>query len=298
MVDRRGIGLIVAGTSGRGVGASGWISGTTLGLSFWIGWAIYSITATLASLLEIGSSLRILESLKVAAPAWQAWTSGWSSIVALVALFPAIWILATLTRPTKAPAWRIIAIQTPAAAAFWVLHYAGYSLVRLIVYRLFGTSYAVESDPILYELPRDLSVYAVVLGCIWTAAFLRDRAAPSAVAGSGPALFDIRDNAHVIRVPTDDILAVSSAGNYVEFQLKDGRKPLMRATLAGVEARLKPHGFTRTHRSWLANTARVAEIKPTGSGDFTLVLQGGLAVPLSRRFRQDFDTQGGALDAR
>ncbi len=83
----------------------------------------------------------------------------------------------------------------------------------------------------------------------------------------------------------DDILAVRSAGNYVEFLLADGRAPLMRATLAGVEAQLRPHGVARTHRSWLVNTGRIEEIEPARSGDYRLSLKGGIEAPLSRRFR-------------
>ena len=36
----------------------------------------------------------------------------------------------------------------------------------------------------------------------------------------------------------DDILAATSAGNYVEFILADGRRPLMRVTLAAVEGEI------------------------------------------------------------
>jgi DNA-binding LytR/AlgR family response regulator len=133
----------------------------------------------------------------------------------------------------------------------------------------------------------------LIVVAIWWALALEDRAEASAAArAASPPTFDIRDNAHVIRVATQDILAVSSADNYVEFHLRDGRRPLMRATLAAIEARLMPHGFTRTHRSWLANTAHIVELKPTGAGDFTVVLQNGLEIPLSRRFRAEFNAQG------
>ncbi len=59
----------------------------------------------------------------------------------------------------------------------------------------------------------------------------------------------------------------------------------MRSTLAATEAELGPHGFVRTHRSWLVNVARVRELEAVGSGDFVLRLEGGAEAPLSRRFR-------------
>ena len=98
-----------------------------------------------------------------------------------------------------------------------------------------------------------------------------------------PVSFDIRDGARIIRVPLADILAVSSAGNYVEFRLADGRRPLMRATLAAVEAELSRFGFVRVHRSWLVNTERVTGLRPDGSGDWTVEL-GAVEAPLSRRY--------------
>ena len=81
----------------------------------------------------------------------------------------------------------------------------------------------------------------------------------------------------------EDILAVTSAGNYVEFLLVDGRRLLMRASLQGMEAELAPRGFLRTHRSWLVNSRKVTALRPEGSGDYTVDL-GAQAVPLSRRF--------------
>ena len=97
-------------------------------------------------------------------------------------------------------------------------------------------------------------------------------------------MFEIRDGARTLRQPVGEILAATSAGNYVEFVLADGRRPLMRATLRAVEASLAPSGFIRTHRSWLVNRASVRLIEAEGSGDFRLELEGGAAAPLSRRF--------------
>jgi DNA-binding LytR/AlgR family response regulator len=81
----------------------------------------------------------------------------------------------------------------------------------------------------------------------------------------------------------ENILAVRSAGNYVEFILTDDRRPLMRSSLAAIQQALATHGFVRTHKSWLVNEARVAGLRPEGSGDYTIEL-GALEAPLSRRF--------------
>ena len=68
-------------------------------------------------------------------------------------------------------------------------------------------------------------------------------------------------------MPFADILAESSAGNYVEFALTDGRKLLMRRPLSAVESELAGYGFVRTHRSWLVNEKAVTGLNPEGSGD-------------------------------
>jgi DNA-binding LytR/AlgR family response regulator len=85
-------------------------------------------------------------------------------------------------------------------------------------------------------------------------------------------------------VPVGEILAVQAARNYVEFVLEDGRRPLMRASIAQIEAALAPAGFVRTHRSWLVNAERVRALSAAGSGDFRLDLGGCLTAPLSRRY--------------
>ena len=95
--------------------------------------------------------------------------------------------------------------------------------------------------------------------------------------------FDIRDGARLTRVRLDQILAVVSAGNYVEFILDDGRKLLMRSPLSALENELGPLGFVRTHRSWLVNPGRMTALKPEGSGDYSVEL-GSIIAPLSRRF--------------
>jgi DNA-binding LytR/AlgR family response regulator len=100
---------------------------------------------------------------------------------------------------------------------------------------------------------------------------------------SSPATFDIRDGAKLTRVPLAQILAVSSAGNYVEFALADGRRLLMRSPLSAVESELAGRGFVRTHRSWLVNEKAVTGLNPEGSGDYDVSL-GSMNVPLSRRF--------------
>jgi DNA-binding LytR/AlgR family response regulator len=47
--------------------------------------------------------------------------------------------------------------------------------------------------------------------------------------------------------------------------------------------------FVRTHRSWVVNIGHLRELRPLGGGDFEVRLEGGLAIPLSRRFSEALD---------
>ena len=47
----------------------------------------------------------------------------------------------------------------------------------------------------------------------------------------------------------------------------------MRTTLRELTDQLTPHGFQRTHRSWLVNAGRMLSLERTGSGDYTAALE-------------------------
>jgi len=212
---------------------------------------------------------------------WKAWT--WTLTSAATAL-PGTFLCMLAVRYASPTEWgwlRAIGLHGVAALTYTILHVAGFVVLRKIVYAAMGDSYG--ASPLLsefpYELRKDLLSYAANVTLFWLAGEQQRRAG---VVGSRPT-FDIRDGSRLIRVAVDDILAVSSAGNYVEFRLTDGRKPLMRSTLAAIGAELEPLGLIRTHRSWLINVARVTGYESDGSGDWTVHL-GDLHTPLSRRF--------------
>ncbi len=182
------------------------------------------------------------------------------------------------------PWWRTLGIHLAVLVLFSLAHVAGFVLLRQLIWGALGETYDfgnwLERFP--YELRKDAVSYSMIMLAFW---LVRERMvrSPAPAPPSEPATFDIRDGARLVRASTADILAVSSAGNYAEFHLADGRKPLMRASLASLEAKLGEQGFIRTHRSWLVNAARVTELTPEGSGDYAVTI-GGVVAPLSRRF--------------
>ena len=254
---------------------------------FWWGWAGLAAIAAAIALMNVLTRVHDAAANNLAEPVWRPVTYEVSSVLVLTLLYPAIWRLAQGVSPWKGGLARVLSVHVAGALGFAAVHIGAFVLIRKAVFALLGQDYRFGGlAPFFYELPKDLVTYAVVVVLVWGLARMFDGLPrPVARGPAGSVTFDIRDGAKVVRVRIDDILAVRSAGNYVEFLLADGRSPLMRATLAGVEAQLSPHGVARTHRSWLVNTGRIEAIDPARSGDFRLSLKGGIEAPLSRRFR-------------
>jgi len=242
----------------------------------------YSFTAA-AVLVGVFNTINVITTvhaepnLSIVAPIiWEG-----SSWVTLLLFFWVPWLAWRLAPFGVQPRWKL-ALHIPAAVMFSLCHVEGFVLLRKSLYWLFGAHYQFGAflPNFLYEFRKDVLGYVLfIAGFALIGRLLHQRLAQPDM----PATFDIRDGAKLVRVAFADILAVSSAGNYVEFVLRDGRKPLMRSPLSALEEHLAPHGFVRTHRSWMVNAHAVTGLKPEGSGDYRIEL-GALTVPLSRRF--------------
>jgi hypothetical protein len=195
------------------------------------------------------------------------------------------WLAWRLAPVTVRPRWRLL-LHVPMALAFGLAHVTGFILLRKLIYWLAGGFYDFGSflPHFAYEFSKDGLGYAVTIAGFTAIEYLLQQRSLTVAPGQ-TFTFDIRDGAKLTRVRLSDVLAIASAGNYVEFVLNDGRRLLMRSPLSALETELNPRGFLRTHRSWLVNAARMTALKPEGSGDYEVEL-GALKVPLSRRFPQ------------
>jgi hypothetical protein len=279
-----------AGLDGAGIGRAltglgRFLAGTGDLRVFWWSWTAQAVIVFVITLLDAQARLRDAAISNLLEPLWRPFTDELSSGAIIVLAFPALCRMALAFPPWGAPIGRFLGVHAVGAAVFSAVHVAGFIVLRLVAYGLFGELYRFGGlGQFLYELPRDVTTYGLTAGGVWGVGILLQ--AGEARARPVRASFDIRDNGRIVRAPIDEIVAVRSAGNYVEFLLADGRRPLMRATLAQMAERLAAHGFVRTHRSWLVNKARIAQIDPAGSGDFRIALSGGVEAPLSRRFRR------------
>ena len=271
----------------RGV-TSGASSGTT-GKAPWPDWAIAYAVLAMATLL-IGS-VNVLSILHDSGrdgrplPWWEPTTWEGTSVIVLMAL---AWVPMSIVArfPPEGRRWRLgFTAHLAATIPFSLLHIALMVALREAIYFLAGRDYSFGGGgELIYEYRKDLLSYAIYAATFWIVRRLRqpDQARPAATADQE--IFEIDEGPRLIRAATPDMLCARSSGNYVEFFLADGRRPLMRTTLASVEAALAGAGFVRTHKSWLVNPAHVVEAVAEGSGDYGLRLTDGTRVPLSRRY--------------
>lgn len=252
-------------------------------------WAIaYAVLAPATLLVAIVNVLSYLDE-RVAigrpTPWWEpaVWEGSSGVVLLCLAWLP---MLAVERLAVDRPRWLLAMLAHLALTVPFSLAHIGLMIgLREAAYALAGGDYEFGGGGLLYEYRKDLLSYASYACAFWIVRRLRRPARPPAAPPRRHG-FDIDEGQRIIRVAEPDILAARSSGNYVEFLLIDGRRPLMRATLASVEAALADAGFLRIHRSWLANVAHVVEIEAEGSGDYGLRLTDGTQVPLSRRYPQ------------
>ncbi|HEX4292762.1 MAG TPA: LytTR family DNA-binding domain-containing protein [Rhizomicrobium sp.] len=264
------------GTGGDALGTNG-----TLRRTFLIGFAAAAAMVAAVNALNVITIAHEEPQLGLAGPlVWEG-----SSWISLIAFFWIPWIGYRLAPPFVRPRWLLL-LHVPIALLYSLAHVVGFVALRELAYLLAHDHYAFGAfvPHFLYELRKDSLGYVLfIAGFALIEHLLRQQ---QLIDMPGQTLtFDIRDGAKLIRVSLSDILAVTSAGNYVEFVLADGRRPLMRSPLSALEDELGPRGFVRTHRSWLVNAARMTKLEPEGSGDYTVELE-SVNVPLSRRYPQ------------
>lgn len=246
-------------------------------------WGAAAVIAVIALAVAAVNALTVIADRPEFAP-WEPWSWELTSMAAILALIWIPWLAIRRAMPGETPWRRLIVIHALAAVVFSALHVAGFVAMREAVYALRGWDYVFGpvAERFPYELRKDALTYLAFAATFWAALRLTTWNTPPPPSA---AVFDIRDGARIIRATPAEIIAVTAAGNYAEFILNDGRRPLMRTTLARLEEELRPLGLIRTHRSWLVNPAHLTGLAPDGSGDWTVEL-GEIRAPVSRRYPQ------------
>jgi two-component system LytT family response regulator len=103
----------------------------------------------------------------------------------------------------------------------------------------------------------------------------------------------IKANGRIIVVRLADIDWIEADRDYVSVHV-GGKTWLMRETIAAVELRLALSGFVRIHRSILVNAERVKELRPLDKGEYTVVLNDGTELKMTRNYRASVERLVGA----
>jgi two-component system LytT family response regulator len=94
----------------------------------------------------------------------------------------------------------------------------------------------------------------------------------------------IKVNGRIILIRLAEIDWIEADGDYVSVHVRD-KTWLMRETIAALELRLALSGFVRIQRSALVNAERVKELRPQDKGEYTVVLDDGTELKLTRNYR-------------
>ena len=94
----------------------------------------------------------------------------------------------------------------------------------------------------------------------------------------------LKQDNRVIFVRANAIDWLEADGNYVRIHC-GSESHYVRETLAGLEAQLPADKFMRVSRSAIVNLDRIKEFQPLFYGDYTVILQTGAKLKLSRNYR-------------
>lgn len=95
----------------------------------------------------------------------------------------------------------------------------------------------------------------------------------------------VKGSGRVVLVKVNDIDWIEAADNYVNLHTgKDAH--LHRETMTALEQKLPASKFLRISRSAMVNVERIRELQPMFHGDYTVILQNGAKLTLSRGYRE------------
>jgi two-component system LytT family response regulator len=110
-------------------------------------------------------------------------------------------------------------------------------------------------------------------------------------AAKAPEKLVVKSAGRIEWVRTDEVWWIEAADNYVELHV-DKKSHLLRESLSAIEARLAPGEFIRISRSVIINRSRIKELQRLFYGGYAVILQNGVKLTLSRRYRDKLKQLG------
>jgi two-component system, LytTR family, response regulator len=94
----------------------------------------------------------------------------------------------------------------------------------------------------------------------------------------------IKASGRITFLSTDEINWIEADDKYVH--LHTGKiSPMVRQTLSAMETQLDPKKFRRIHRSIIVNVERIKELQPLFNGEYSVTLEDGTKLTLSRTYK-------------
>jgi two-component system LytT family response regulator len=189
-------------------------------------------------------------------------------------------------------------LQMPGMDGFGVLEAVGAAQMPAVIFVTAYDAFAVRAfevqaldyllKPLDPERFREAMARARSGGAARTVTALGERlAALLEHAGAGKRYLErisIKEGGKITFVKTRDIDWIEAEGDYVCIHAL-GRKHLIRGKIGAMELQCDPAVFARIHRSTIVNIDRIRELQPLFSGEYSLTLQNGAKLTVSRSYR-------------
>jgi len=120
----------------------------------------------------------------------------------------------------------------------------------------------------------------------------RDRARTVAFTPGGLTRLVVKHAGRIRFVRVADVSRITAEANYARVHAA-GEVHLVRESLGALEDDLDPSRFVRIHRATIVNLDRVRELEPMFNGQYTVVLDDGARLTMSRRFRPHLERRLG-----
>ena len=194
------------------------------------------------------------------------------------------------------PDFVVLDLEIPGTGGFGVVETIG--VEKMPVFVLMGgcdrcTVHAFEAhalDYVLKPLEEERLITAVERGKREVAARNRLREAQRLTTfanGFAPhalSRIPIKTGGKIVFFEVEQIDYLEANGRYVHVHV-GGQKHITRGPMGIFEEKLRGSAFVRIHRSVIVNQNRIKELKPLTTGEYSLVLNSGEKLTLSRGYR-------------
>lgn len=215
-----------------------------------------------------------------------------TSGLAVLIMVPFLIYWLKLFQPTLKEWPRMVIGHTIGTIFFAFGHFALMVALRIPWYALNGRNY-VWREPfvnnLIVEYQNDIKIYLGFIVLISAYQYYRRVRSAEPQPHSDRLVVQSGTANRILRL--EDIDFLEAARNYVAVHA-DGREYIIRDTMTNLSRSLSSGPFQRTHRSFIVNIDKIAEISMADTGA-RIILMNGEKVPLSRSYRDEFTRRVG-----